>query len=417
MRREPGLKWLFLDLNSYFASVEQQENPQLRGRPVAVLPMMTDSTCVIAASYQAKAYGVKTGTPVYEAKKMCPGLRCVLARHDMYVEYHHRIVEEVIRHTPINRICSIDELSSRLPPNKRVPEKTAEVAARIKKGLRENVGECVTCSIGVAPNTLLAKIAADMKKPDGLTLIAQEALPGPLLDLKLTDIPGIGPNMERRLLCAGITDMKKLWNLSPKHMRRVWGSVQGERLWFWLHGYDFEPPETNDSSIGHSRVLDPALRTPEKARLIARRLLVKAACRLRRKGYYAGTLYFSARIVDGPRWGDEIRLPPARDPFTFLQALDQLWERMMAVAAPSRLKKISVVLSGLKAAPDMSHDLFESGSPQLRRREALTAALDKLQDKYRREMVSLGVTPKTLAGHVGTKIAFTRVPDREEFRE
>ena len=94
------LRWLFLDLNSYFASVEQQENPALRGKPVAVVPMMADSTCAIAASYEAKAYGVKTGTPVYEAKKMCPGLKLVLARHDVYVDYHHRIFEEVIKHTP-----------------------------------------------------------------------------------------------------------------------------------------------------------------------------------------------------------------------------------------------------------------------------------------------------------------------------
>jgi DNA polymerase-4 len=112
MHQQPGLKWLFMDLNSYFASVEQQERPELRGKPVAVVPMMTDSTCAIAASYEAKAYGIKTGTPIYEAKQMCPGLRCVLARHDLYVDYHHRILEEVVKHTPINKVWSIDELSS-----------------------------------------------------------------------------------------------------------------------------------------------------------------------------------------------------------------------------------------------------------------------------------------------------------------
>lgn len=116
MDREPGLKWLFLDLNSYFASVEQQERPHLRGKPVAVVPMETDHTCAIAASYEAKAYGIKTGTMIRDAKKMCPNLTCVLARHDKYVEYHHKIVDEIALHTPINKIWSIDELSSRLPP-------------------------------------------------------------------------------------------------------------------------------------------------------------------------------------------------------------------------------------------------------------------------------------------------------------
>src|SRR4051812_17537034 len=101
-------RWLYIDFNSYFASVEQQLDPSLRGKPVAVVAVETDSTCAIAASYEAKAYGVKTGTPVHEAKKMCPGLICVLARHEKYVEYHHRILKEVDRHIPITMVCSID---------------------------------------------------------------------------------------------------------------------------------------------------------------------------------------------------------------------------------------------------------------------------------------------------------------------
>jgi DNA polymerase-4 len=109
-----GLHWLFFDLNSYFASVEQQENPALMGRPVAVVPMMTDSTCAIAASYEAKRYGIITGTKIYEAKQMCPDLVCVLARHDVYVDYHHRILEELENHIHISKVCSIDEAACRL---------------------------------------------------------------------------------------------------------------------------------------------------------------------------------------------------------------------------------------------------------------------------------------------------------------
>src|SRR5690606_9620292 len=115
-----SLKWLFLDLNSFFASVEQQETPALQGKPVAVVPMMTDSTCAIAASYEAKAYGIKTGTKIYEAKKMCPALRCVLARHDIYTAYHRRIFAEVENHLPVTRICSIAEAACRLLGNERL---------------------------------------------------------------------------------------------------------------------------------------------------------------------------------------------------------------------------------------------------------------------------------------------------------
>src|SRR5258708_35644206 len=95
------VNWLFLDLNAYFASVEQQVTPALRGKPVVVVPVMADSTCCIAASYEAKAYGIKTGTRVGDAKKLCPGLRLVEARHELYVLYHHRIVDTVASCVPV----------------------------------------------------------------------------------------------------------------------------------------------------------------------------------------------------------------------------------------------------------------------------------------------------------------------------
>ncbi len=425
MEREPGLKWLFLDLNSYFASVEQQERPHLRGKPVAVVPMETDHTCAIAASYEAKAYGIKTGTMIRDARRMCPNLTCVLARHDKYVEYHHKIVDEIALHAPINKIWSIDELSSRLPPSRRSVEAATELAQRIKAGIRKNVGPAITCSIGVAPNSLLAKIAGDMKKPDGLTILRQEDLPGPLFDLKLTDLPGIGENMERRLIRAGVSSIRDFWNISPKHARKIWGSVQGERFWYWLHGYDFETQETGNTMIGHSRILDPLLRTPDPARQMARRLLTKASYRLRRKKFYASRVSLGVRTTEHLRWCRELKISPAQDPFTFLQHLDDLWGEMLQFfemrRSPSllRFRKVSVTLYGLSRSGDISYDLFETqekeAQEKLRKNDALTRALDRLQDKYQRETVSLGLPPKTLAGYVGTKIAFSRVPDREEF--
>ena len=191
MDKPSGIKWLFLDLNSYFASVEQQERPELRGKPVAVVPAATNSTCAIAASYEAKAYGIKTGTKIYDARRMSPDLHCILGRHETYVTYHHKVIEEVVKHTPIHKIRSIDELDSCLPPNKRDIERAKRVAMNIKHGIWDHVGPAISCSIGLAPNSLLAKIATNTQKPDGLVIIRQEDLPGPLLSLKLTDIPGV----------------------------------------------------------------------------------------------------------------------------------------------------------------------------------------------------------------------------------
>ncbi len=105
------LRWLFLDLNSYFASVVQQERPELHGKPVIVTPVDSDRTCAIAASYEAKAFGIRTGTPVREARRLCPHLRTVNARHDFYVEYHHRIAGEIKRHLHVTKAHSVDDVA------------------------------------------------------------------------------------------------------------------------------------------------------------------------------------------------------------------------------------------------------------------------------------------------------------------
>ena len=427
---ESGLTTLFLDLNSYFASVEQNERPELRGRPVAVVPMMTDATCAIAASYEAKAYGIKTGTKIYDAKRLCPHLVCVLARHDIYVDYHHKILAATDKHIPITKIWSIDEFHCDLMGREREPENALRIARAIKAQIWKDVGPAINCSIGLSCNSFLAKVATDLQKPDGLVMLRPEDLPGPLLSLKLTDLPGINVRMEERLLRANIRSMEDLWNTSPKQARAVWGSVGGERFWYSLHGYDVPHQETKNGMVGHSRVLDPDMRVPEKARVMTRRLLFKAVMRLRRKGYYAGALSLSVRLLDGRRWAADAAFPPAQDVFTFLQHLDGLWAAMTAecfnktpAAMPARMlfKKTAVILHSLRETAQITDDLFEEGLAEkrimLQKREALSAALESLNKKYHRDAVSLGIVPKTLAGHVGTKIAFSRVPDREEFAE
>lgn len=227
-----ALRWLFLDLNSYFASVEQQENPALRGRPVAVIPAMTDATCAIAASYEAKAYGIKTGTKIYEAKKLCPDLTCVLARHDVYVAYHHRIFDVVETLIPVTKICSVDEAACALMGAECEPAGAVALAHAIKTALRAQIGPAITCSIGIAPNAFLAKIASDMQKPDGLTVLEPGRYQDRLFALKLTDLPGINTRMEARLRAGGVTSVEQLWSLSPKHARMIWGGVGGERFWY-----------------------------------------------------------------------------------------------------------------------------------------------------------------------------------------
>src|ERR1700753_4350975 len=128
----PCLNWLFVDLNSYFASVEQEVRPELRGRPVGVVPMVADTTVCIAASYEAKAYGVKTGTVVADAKRMCPEIVFVEGRHEIYVDYHHRILEAIETCIPVSSVQSIDEMACRLIGRERPLQAALDLGLRVK---------------------------------------------------------------------------------------------------------------------------------------------------------------------------------------------------------------------------------------------------------------------------------------------
>jgi DNA polymerase-4 len=185
------VQWLFLDLNAYFASVEQQERPELRGVPVGVVPVMADTTSLIAASYEAKAFGIKTGTGVAEAKILCPKIRLVEARHAQYVRYHHAVVEAVDSCVPVDAIASIDEMVCRLTGSQKEIPVAVALAEKIKRTIKEKAGAYLKSSIGLATNRFLAKLASDMQKPDGLTILKKSELPGSLYRLTPRDLPGI----------------------------------------------------------------------------------------------------------------------------------------------------------------------------------------------------------------------------------
>ncbi|MEM7620522.1 MAG: impB/mucB/samB family protein [Pseudomonadota bacterium] len=419
-----GLNYLFLDLNSYFASVEQQETPHLRGKPVAVVPMDTDSTCAIAVSYEAKAYGVKTGTKIYHAKRLCPGLKCIPARHHIYVDYHNKIMAEVERHQPIDNVHSIDEVSCRLTGPERIMGGAISLAKSIKKGIADNkqIGPYIKCSIGLAPNCYLAKLATDLQKPDGLVVLRLEDLPERIAHLSLTDLPGINTRLEARLLRCGVRTVLDLWNLEPWHARKIWGGVQGERFWYRLRGYDIPKTATQKRTIGHSRILAPEIRSPQQSRLVARALLIKATKRLRRHQLAATTLSFSACPIERPRFETTCTFPATQDSFVFLDAFETLWQNMLQTCgAHIRLKKVSVNLFDLVNAHTNQLSLFEHLSPHehlhQQKQQKLWNAIDKLNNRFGVNTISLASQSSVSAQYLGTKIAFTRIPDAQEFVE
>ena len=252
---------LYIDFNSYFAAVEQQRRPELRGKPVAVVPVMADTTCCIASSYEARKFGVKTGTQVREAKRLCPGLELVEAEPVVYVDYHHRLVETVESCAHVEKVLSIDEMYCELHGREQRPEFAVALARQIKSTIAARVGTELRCSIGIAPNVFLAKTATELQKPDGLTVIEKKDLPGCLFGLELRDLCGIGRQMEKRLNAHGITSVEALCNADEMQLRQVWGGIGGLDMYAKLRGEWTDLLSTQRSSVGHSHVLPPALRS------------------------------------------------------------------------------------------------------------------------------------------------------------
>ncbi len=398
------VNWLFLDLNSYFASVEQELRPELRGKPVAVVPLMADTTFCIAASYEAKAYGVKTGTRVDQAKKMCPGLILVQARHEQYVRYHHQMVEAVESCIPIHAVVSIDEMACKLTGTQRHVENATKLALHIKQTIKEQVGSTLRCSIGLAPNRFLAKVASDMQKPDGLVVIEQEDLPDILYTLQTRDFPGIGPRMEKRLQQYGIVTAKQLLSCSESTMRTIWGGVVGERFYHLLRGEDLEGLETRRRTVGHSHVLPPKERTKDGAFGVAQKLVHKAATRLRRLNYWCSSLGLFVKFLNRPKWESHINFVECNDTLTILEALQKLWHNLPAGGTP-----LAVGVTLYNLVPDNLHNfaLFD-----VEKRSELAKAMDRLNAKYGKTAVHFG----GLAGHTApTRIAFTNIPELEDF--
>lgn len=436
----PGteLNWLFVDLNSYFASVEQEARPELRGRPVGVVPMMADTTVCIAASYEAKAFGVRTGTVVAEARRMCPEIVLVEGRHELYTEYHHRVVEAVESCLPVTAILSIDEMACRLVGRERPLLAALELGRKVKARIREKVGVMLRSSVGLAPNRYLAKVASDMEKPDGLVALPLDVLPGALQQLELRDLPGIGAQTEKRLNKAGIRSMNDLLALNPQQAGEVWGSVWGERLWHWLRGEDFGMSETDHlQSISHQHVLAPEMRTEEKAWAVAHKLLHKAAMRLRAAELWAGSIglaigFSAPRGESGPAnfssdrrpppgtpvsrfgvpvrgWHDALKLSECQDNPTLIAALRRLWESRPRGPAYAHPYFIGVVLGELVPARLHTLNLFE-GLEDEQSRMRLLEIMDGLNHKY--GLSTLAPATMLMAYKAApTRIAFHSVPD------
>ena len=414
MQKPQTIQCAYIDFDSFFASVEEQARPSLRGRPIGVTPFAhATHTCVIAANRKAKQAGVKNVMPVSDARRVCPDIVLVPQSPDLYVRAHRAFLLAIEQELPVDAICSIDELSCRL--DEAAQQNPQELTARIKARLRQKLGPYITCSIGMAPNRQLAKIASDMDKPNGVTILKPEDLPGRLLDLELGDLPGIGKRMRTRLNIAGIGSVKDLWNASPKHLRALWGNVNGERFWYALHGYEIEADVTQRQMFGHGRVLPPEWRDLGHAWQCAKLLAIKAARRLRRAKLLARRFGLWVHMRDDS-WSGEFYLDYASDDQACVAALGQLWLRMKReIPRGAKIIRLHVAMFNLVPLDQLQLDLFAPDRSERMKWEKLSTAMDRINARYAKTLVSLGPWTQPPGGYAGGKIAYSRVPDMEDF--
>lgn len=400
------LRWLFLDLNAYFASVEQQENPQLRGKPMAVVPVLVDSTCCIAVSYEAKAFGIKTGTSVAEAKLRCPKITFTTGRHNLYVQYHHAIVEAVESCLHVDSVLSIDEMVGRLRGRECERENAIKLAHQVKAAITKRVGPCLRSSIGIAPNRFLAKVAGDMEKPDGLTILESHQLPQALFRLKLRDLYGIGRNMERRLRLRGISSVEQLCSLNDATMHSLWGGIGGDRYAASLRGEEVELPPIHHHSLGHSHVLEPEVRSHAGALRVAKKLTAKAALRLRKMDYFASGLSVAVRFSGNRFWDKKIKLDETQDTALFLKTLLAIWQGL----PNEKPTWVGVTLAPLIASQQHIPSLFAN-----HKSEKLSHVIDAINNKYGKNTAYFANLHDVTEQTAPTRIPFTRVPNLSEF--
>lgn len=431
---------LHLDMDSFFASCEQQANPALRGVPIAVSGDPKSRTVVAAASKEAKRFGVRSAMTIGEARRLCPQIQFVLGDPDKYVEVSRRVIAILESFTPDVEVTSVDEAFLDVTGWCDAAG-SVRTAQEIKQRIRDEVGEWITCSIGIAPNKRLAKLASEFDKPDGIVVVYDGAVGPPVVhpipchpegspkdpvqetsgilrstqndtcndtcvehgvlclisrsellsSLKLRDLCGIGARIEARLNGMGITTVGGLAAAPLDLLTEEFGSY-GYELHDMAIGHDASSVQSEDAepkSMGHSTTLPRDLKTLDEIRPVVEELSEKVAARLRHHGYRSSTIHVVLRFRDFTSRSEQTTISDAtddglrisREVMTILQnflPLPQGGGVRGGGALPKPVRLVGVSVGKLVRAIPAQASLF----PSDQRWQAATMALDAANDRY-----------------------------------
>jgi DNA polymerase-4 len=393
---------LHIDLNSCFATVEQQARPTLRNRPLGVTNRLTKNACVVAASYEAKEQGVKVGMSFSEARLLCPGLIMVETDPPKYHYVYKKLVRIMKSYSPNIGMKSIDEgiidfHGTRQFVNRRP---LAVIGHEIKQRLRDEVGSWMKCNVGIAPNRFLAKTAASLHKPDGLDIITYKNLRQTLSSLELTDLTGIAERNQARLNAAGIYTVTQFLDASPDLLvRKAFRSICGEDWHKRLRGWEVDNVEYSTKSVGRQFVMDEWQPDEDTLRSRLSHLCETTAMKLRFRELAARGMHLYLMYSNGDVWYERKIFKTAvyGDTEVYRRALllfnhrpRDAWVRMMSVSCyklePSNTSQLSLL-------------------EEVNREAWLTEAIDTINNQYGEFTVTYA-SSLSAKGRIKQKIPF-----------
>ena len=374
---------MHLDMNAFFASVEQQSNPELRGKPIAVIG--SGRTVVTTASYEARAFGVKTGMNTWQAKQVCPQVIFVVGNNRKYTHTSTQIVQLMHEYTPLVEVFSIDEAFLDVTGSLAMFGSAERIAYLLKARIRQRFG--LTCSIGIAPNKLLAKLASEMKKPDGLTVIEPDRVQEVLERLPIKEICGIGRNTERQLNLFGIQTCGELGRFPVEILRKKFGIV-GDQLSRMGRGMDDSPvipaEEAEEvKSVGHSMTLDRDITDRREILKYLLQLSEMVGRRARRYGVAGKTFHLTVRYADFTTFGRQ----QSRKEHT--NSSEEIYRAAVAILDTFVLEQ-PVRLLGVRITNLCYQSEQLSIFPEQRRKTIATGAMDQVNNRFGDFSVTFG---------------------------
>ena len=380
------------DMNAFFAAVEQQSNPALRGKPIAIIGSGA-RTIITTCSYEARAFGVKTGMTTYEAKQKCPQIELVVGNNRKYTDTSTGIVNIFRDYTPLVEVFSIDESFLDLTGSLKIFGSAERIAMQIKARILHRYG--ITCSIGIAPNKLLAKLASEMKKPDGLTIMPPEKVEEMLENVPVDDLCGIGRRMQKKLLTFGITTCGELGRFSRRVLKKRFGIV-GEKMHDMGRGIDNSPvvPSSEKEevkSVGHSMTLPKDIEARDEICRYLLRLSEMVGRRARRYGVTGRTITLTVRDNDF----ETRSIRETGEGYT--NRSDEIYQAVLAILERFPLDK-PIRLLGVRLSSLRHHVQQYTLFPEEHRKEMIAEAMDEVNDRYGNFTLAFGSVLKSERG-------------------